>query len=138
MYVTNSGNNTVSVINASTNTLVGKPIPVVGWPIGIAYNPRNNEMYVNNVVGNTVSVINASTNAVVGKPISTWSYPVGIAYNPRNNEMYVTHDLECRRKKFPSSEPVDSKKKNKNWEGQDRSQGSDRGQKHPLIWNRSY
>ena len=57
------------MINASTNAVVGKPIPVGGCPEGIAYNSRNNEMYVNNVVGNTVSVIIASNNVIVGKPI---------------------------------------------------------------------
>jgi YVTN family beta-propeller protein len=60
MYVTNAGNgnDNVSVIDTTTNTVVGTPIPVGELPGGIAYDPVNKRMYVTNIDDNTVSLIN--------------------------------------------------------------------------------
>src|ERR1044072_2664410 len=62
-YVTNSGNNTVSVIDTATNTVVAT-IPV-GSPQGIAVTPNGAFAYVANADSNTVSVISAASNTVV-------------------------------------------------------------------------
>lgn len=40
-YVVNSGDNTVSVINTTTNAVIGLPIPVGITPEGIAITPMN-------------------------------------------------------------------------------------------------
>jgi YVTN family beta-propeller protein len=93
MYVTTYMNDTVSVIDASTNAVIGNPIPVGLGPAGIAYNTKNNEMYVTNTAGDSVSAINASANTVIGKPILVGDTPLGIAYNTKTNEMYVTNTL---------------------------------------------
>ena len=50
MYVTNSFDDTVSVIDTTTNTVVGNPITVGDGPNGIAYDPVNKRMYVTNMV----------------------------------------------------------------------------------------
>ena len=66
MYVTNRDNDTVSVIDTITNTVVGSPIKVGDGPQDIAYDPVNKRMYVTNFGDDTVSVIDTTTNTVVG------------------------------------------------------------------------
>jgi YVTN family beta-propeller protein len=73
-YITNSGSNTVSVIDTATNTLVGSPIAVGNLPYGVAVTPDGRRVYVANYYSNTVSVIDTATNAVVGTRI-----PVGVS-----------------------------------------------------------
>ena len=64
-YITNAGNNTVSVINVATNT-VSATIPVGNQPEGISVSPDGTKVYVANESSssNTVSVINTATNTV--------------------------------------------------------------------------
>ncbi len=89
MYVSNFASNTVSVINTSSNLIVGNPIPVGKNPEGIAYDPDNMGIYVTISSSNTVSVINTFNNAVVGTiPVGT--APIDIAYNSDNHYMYVS------------------------------------------------
>jgi len=64
IYVTGSetppattGHGTVSMISASSNTVVGSPINVGHDAVGIAYNLHNYDMYVVDDIGGTVSVI---------------------------------------------------------------------------------
>ncbi len=57
MYVTNLLDDTVSVIDTTTNTVIGNPIQVGDEPIDIAYDPENKRMYVTNSGDDTVSVI---------------------------------------------------------------------------------
>ena len=77
MYVTNSGGNTVSVIDTNTNTVVST-IPVGSQPIGIAFDPVHDRMYVTILTVNSVSVIDTHGNTVVST-ISV-SSPRGIAF----------------------------------------------------------
>ena len=63
-------------------------ITVGGGPLGIAYNPNNQDMYVTSGSGN-VSVIDSS-NAVI-KNITVGAQPYGIVYNSKNNDMYVAN-----------------------------------------------
>ncbi|MFG1933588.1 Ig-like domain-containing protein [Mycobacterium sp. NPDC048908] len=63
-YVTNSGSNTVSVINIATNKLEGSAIPVGSKPAGITFSTDGSVLYVAN--GNDMlSVINAKTRTVI-------------------------------------------------------------------------
>ena len=58
MYVTNQLDDTVSVINTDTNSVVDTPITVGNSPTGIAYDLRLMKgMYVTNISDDTVSVI---------------------------------------------------------------------------------
>jgi YVTN family beta-propeller protein len=57
--VTNSGNNTVSVIKEATRTVTAT-IPVGNSPYGVAVNPATHTAYVANDGNNTVSVISAA------------------------------------------------------------------------------
>lgn len=53
MYATNVDSGTVSVIDSSANEVV-ETIPIGRAPIGIAFNPSNNDMYVANFGSGTV------------------------------------------------------------------------------------
>ena len=56
MYVTNSGDNSVSLITPSN---VIEKTQVIGRinPEGLAYNPSNNNMYIANAGDDTVSIL---------------------------------------------------------------------------------
>ncbi len=62
-YITNSNDNTVSVINVATNTVTAT-IAVGAQPQGVSVSPDGNKVYVANYGSNTVSVINTATNTV--------------------------------------------------------------------------
>ena len=65
VYVTNTISNTVSVIDASTNTLINT-IPVDLTPFRIDLIQLTNRMYVTNIDSGTISVIDANTDTVIG------------------------------------------------------------------------
>ena len=60
-YVTNSGGDTVSVIDTATNTVTAT-IPVGDSPVGVAVTPDGTRVYVTNADRDTVSVIDTATN----------------------------------------------------------------------------
>ena len=62
-YITNSDDNTVSVINVATNTVTAT-ITVGTDPYGVSVSPDGSKVYVANYSSNTVSVINTATNTV--------------------------------------------------------------------------
>src|SRR5438445_13156691 len=68
-YVTNGGDNTVSVIDTATNTVVAT-IPVGVVPYGVAITPDGTRAYVTEG-GERGSVVDVKTNAVVA------THPVG-------------------------------------------------------------
>ncbi len=93
MYVANQVDNTVSVINCTTNLVVGSPIAVGSSPVAIAYDSLDNRMYVTNQTDDTVSVINCTTNLVVAT-ISVGTTPFSIAYDSLDNRMYVGNQYD--------------------------------------------
>ena len=80
-YVTNSGSDTVSVVDTATNLVVAI-IPVGDWPRALAVTPDGSRVYVVNTQSGTVSVINTASNTVVA------TVPVG----PRQRTVTVTPD----------------------------------------------
>ena len=94
IYVVNIGNGTVSVINGTTNTKIGKDIPVGDgrYRLGISY--LTDKVYVPNLGDNTVSVINGKTNTKIGKDIPVGKGPIAIGVNTNTNTVYVvnSHD----------------------------------------------
>jgi YVTN family beta-propeller protein len=93
IYVANSGNDSVSVIDCNTNSVINTIIlPAASSPVEVAYNPISNTMYVTCNNANTVSVIDCNTNSIVGLPINVGTAPLGISYNTLNNTMYVAHN----------------------------------------------
>ncbi len=90
-YVTNWNNNTVSVINTSTNAVIKTISAGIGFnPYGIAITPNGNYAYVTNSNNETVSVINTTTNAVINI-ITVGFGPLGVAIAPSGNYAYVAN-----------------------------------------------
>ncbi len=94
-YITNSGDNTVSVIDTATNNVVGTPIPVGSGPEGVAATPDGAKVYIANSGDNTVSVIDTATNTVVAiTPVGGGPFPVqgpvGVAVTPDGTKAFVT------------------------------------------------
>jgi len=62
--VTNFGDDTVSAIDTSTNTVTAG-VPVGDGPVGVSVTPDGRFVYVANYSSNDVSVIRTSTNTVI-------------------------------------------------------------------------
>ena len=88
-YVTNSGSDTVSVMNTSNNTAVNT-VTVGSYPTGVAITPNGSFAYVTDNGSNTVSVIKTSTNTVV-KTVTVGSTPEGVAITPNGSFAYVVN-----------------------------------------------
>lgn len=88
-YVTNTGSNTVSVINTATNSVTTN-VPVGDHPSDIAVTPDGTKVYVANWQGNTVSVIDTTTNTVVST-VPVGITPLGVALTPDGTKAYVTN-----------------------------------------------
>ncbi len=89
-YITNFGDNTVSVIDTATNTV--KATAYVGDnPIGVAVSPDGTKAYVTNYISNSVSVIDTTTNKVTAK-VRIGKYPCAVAVSPDGTKVYVTRD----------------------------------------------
>jgi YVTN family beta-propeller protein len=81
-YVANSGSNNVTVIDTTTNTVVGAPIPVGTHPSSVGVDPTVHRAYVANQGSNNVTVIDTTTNAVIGTPIPVGSAPQAVGIGP--------------------------------------------------------
>ena len=92
-YVTNSGSDNVSVMEASNNILI-TTITVGDMPWGIAVSSDGAKAYVANngggLGGNSVSVINTTSNTVVNT-ISVGTTPYGVAINPSGTKLFVAN-----------------------------------------------
>ena len=89
LYVANYGDNTVSVIDTSTNTVVGSPITVGSLPVAVAYASSNGDIYVVNEGDSSVSVIDTSYNTVT-TTIPVGYEPYGVAFSPNGDgDIYV-------------------------------------------------
>ena len=80
-YVTNTGDGTVSVIDTTTNAVVGSPITVGTAPLGVAIPPDGTKAYVTNGGANNVSVIDTATG-LVSTTITVSSNPFAISICP--------------------------------------------------------
>jgi YVTN family beta-propeller protein len=94
VYVTNLGENgTVSVIDTTTNTVVGDPITVgTGGPQGVAVTPDGKSVYITSSDGNAVWVIDTTTNqgtSVGGGDL--FGAPWGVAVSHDGKSVYVTN-----------------------------------------------
>ena len=91
VYVVNSGSNTVTPFDTSTNT-AGPPIAVGNTPEGIAITPDGTTAYVTNYGDGTVTPIDTATNTA-GPPIAAGIHPYGIAITPNGATAYVTNAI---------------------------------------------
>lgn len=91
VYVTNTGIDTVSVIDGGTNLIVAT-IAVGTFPIGVAFNPTGTTAYVANFGSHSVSEIDTASRTVthtISLPGGT--APLGIAVTPDGEYVYVAN-----------------------------------------------
>ena len=95
-YVANSVDNTVSVINTATNTVIAT-VPVGLGPIGVAITPDGTRVYVTNSLSDDVSVIETTGNTVIATvsvvDLSGNRGPLGVAITPDGRRAYVTNSV---------------------------------------------
>jgi YVTN family beta-propeller protein/VCBS repeat-containing protein len=91
-YVANRTDNTVTVIDTTTNGVV-TTIAVGTAPAAVAVNPAGTRAYVANSGAGTVSVINISTNAVIAT-VKVGNAPSAIAVSPGGTMVYVTNSAD--------------------------------------------
>ena len=90
-YIPNWGDNTLSVINITTNTVVDTII-VGSSPFGVSVSSDGSKVYITNQDDNTVSVINTATKTV-SATISVGSYPTGVSVSPNGSKVYVANEV---------------------------------------------
>src|SRR5207245_9808040 len=88
VYATNQADNTISVIDGGTNTVIAT-VPTGNAPHGITVNPVTNTIYVGNRLDNTVSVIDGSTNTVTATIPLPGVEIHSMATNTITNRIYV-------------------------------------------------
>ncbi len=88
VYVANYGSSTVSVINGTSNSVIGS-IQVGSGPHGVT--SGNGNVYVANYISSTVSVINETSNSVIVPSIQVGTYPDAIAFDSANGNVYVAN-----------------------------------------------
>ncbi len=88
-YVSNSGDGTVSVIDANPPSVVAT-VPVGPGPFAVAVTPDGKHAYVTNALSNNVSVIDTATNSV-GATVPVGVEPVGVAVTPDGKHAYVAN-----------------------------------------------
>ncbi len=86
-YITNQGDNTVSVIDIKQNIVIDT-IKVGKAPVGVAVSAKLNRVFISNVESNDISVIDPESNQVI-ENIALPGSPVGLALAPDNNTLYV-------------------------------------------------
>jgi YVTN family beta-propeller protein/autotransporter-associated beta strand protein len=91
LYITNTTNNTISVIATATNQVVGSPIAVGTNPVGVAVSPDGTTLYVTNITSDTVSVINATTRAVT-TTVAVGTSPFGVSVSPDGSKAYIVNE----------------------------------------------
>lgn len=91
IYVTNVANDSVSVIDGTSSTVVATIhlTPTIA-PVAVATNPTTNRIYVANGLGSSVSVIDGTSNAIIAT-VGVGVKPSGVAVNPTTNRIYVTN-----------------------------------------------
>jgi len=92
-YVTNSGSNTVSVIDTATNSVLAT-IAVETQPMGIAVTPDGKRLYVANKASNSISVVDVAHRTVSatikGSEIVN---PYQVAISPDGKRVYVLSNV---------------------------------------------
>ena len=91
IYVANSEDDTVSVVDAATLAVI-KDIPVGDRPVAVAFSPNGGVAYVTNQNSNDVSVVDTLGTVVAMIPVGAG--PTGASVNPDGSRVYITNVLE--------------------------------------------
>jgi YVTN family beta-propeller protein len=97
LYVTNGSQNTVSIVNLATNTVVGT-VNVGSDPVAIAIShvgPSAGDVYVVNEASQTVSVIHSATNTVIATvPVGNGPDAIAVSETgPQAGDVYVANGI---------------------------------------------
>lgn len=87
--VTNSGSNTISIVNLNTGA-VSAPIAVGTNPQGVALIPRLNRAVVTNFGSNNASLVDLAAGTV-SSTVTVGSGPLGVAINPDDAQAIVAN-----------------------------------------------
>ena len=96
VYVVNYGDETVSVINGMTRTVIGSPIAVL--PAGVYWDPLNVSIAVDEslhraflavAATRTVTMIDGATRSVIGTPLDLGEPAAGVAVDSSTHSVYV-------------------------------------------------
>ncbi len=89
LYVSNTGENTVSIFETLNNTLIGT-IEAGPEPISLAISSDDSTLYVSNRGSDTISVIQLSTG-IVTQTINVGTEPVGLRLDEGEDFLYVAN-----------------------------------------------
>lgn len=101
-YVANSNSSTITIIDITTNTVVGV-IPGFDGPSGIVINPQGTLAYVNNYGGptgvgsgngTTVQIIDLTTDTLMGTPLTVGLAPADLAMSPDGKFVYTINYVD--------------------------------------------
>lgn len=87
IYVSNQGDDTVSVIDGDSNTVL-ETVSVGQFPNGIAVNAETNTIYVANLRSGSLSIINGTT--LTASTLRLGASPSKVAVNAVTDRVYVT------------------------------------------------
>ncbi len=88
IYVSNYGDDTVSVIQAPAHAVVGAPLLVGDGPASMALHAASGRLYVANQLANTISVIDTATRTVIDTLILS-NIPDRLLIHPSGAQLYV-------------------------------------------------
>ncbi|HEX9293856.1 MAG TPA: YncE family protein, partial [Gemmatimonadales bacterium] len=89
LYVANMGDQTVSVVDLNTNSLVKNEFVFSNQPQRIAVDPIKNRIYVAGYGSFLVDRIDGNTDTNIGYLSVNCSYPNDVAVNPLNRDLFV-------------------------------------------------
>lgn len=92
-YVTNGGENTVSVVDTASLKVVDT-VPTGEYPHGIRLSPDGKHVYVANLKGNTVSVIDTESRQEIGQ-IPVGKGPAQVGFTPDGQLAFVSLSQEA-------------------------------------------
>ncbi len=90
VYVTNSQDDTVSVIDTDSNQVIGSPIAVGDGPYAAAVSPDGQVLYVTNTTDATVSVVDLASGTVV-HTIAVDYWPTSVVFNAAGTKAYTVN-----------------------------------------------
>ena len=90
LYVANAGSANVSVVNTTTNTVMGA-VPAGAYPIGVTYDSVSHDVYVTNWHSNNTTVI-SGLKSVGSVPVD--AFPLGVAYDLVHSVVGVVSEKE--------------------------------------------
>ena len=91
LYVSNSGSNTVSVIDSASQT-VTFTIPVGTYPSGLAISAYGKTLYVVNTFDDDISLVDTGSKTVTGT-VAIGTQPYRIAESPDGKLLYITYNF---------------------------------------------